>query len=256
MNNGNIDIVTVSAETLETEAKAPAQEKIAARLDQAKSTGKERAKRIQAIFKAAVAEAISEVKGGSGEVWNISKSSIADVLELETPGIDTKMTADKTSATASAKTSGTASEAVSDAASDTASGPNPATSTPFWKSVLNQVKLKVQTQLKNEYENLPNRYGTVKKNAGEWDQALGEKYGDRYTQTKHTAKAAFTQAAAWYRQALEKAQTLDAPATPVEQKQTEFETEAAVVGARIAEKERAIKQQLKDTVQSIIAADA
>lgn len=216
MNNDNIEIITVPAETVEQETVPPMKEKFAAHFDQAKTESKTRAKRIQDIFKAAFSDALTEVKGGSSQVWTISKGSVSDVLELEMPLTD-------------------------DEASE-----------PFWKSVLSGLKGKAQVSLKKEYENLPDRFSGVKDRAMEWDGELSEKYGDRYT----TLKQKLRQAAAWYRSNVEQAKNSPASSTPMERKQVEIEVVAAETGAKVAQKEQDLKAQVKDAVKTTLPVDS
>ena len=216
MNNENVEIITVPAETVDQETVIPLKEKVAAHFDEAKAEGKTRAKRIQDIFQAAFSDALTEVKGGSSQVWIISKGSVSEVLELEMPLAD-------------------------DEASE-----------PFWKSVLHGLKGKAQVSLKKEYETLPDRFSGVKDRAMEWDGELSEKYGDRYT----TLKQKLSQAAAWYRSNVEQAKNTPTSSTPMERKQIEIEVVAAETGAKVAQKEQDLKDQVKDAVKTTLPVDS
>jgi hypothetical protein len=257
MNHDNAETITVSAETVETEPSLSLQEKVSEHFDQAKAEGKTRVKRIREIFKVAFSEALSEVKGGSGQVWEISKGSIATVLEIKKPDVTEENTTVNVTdeATVSTDKETSANRDTDNSNQSATPAANPAELS-FWQSVLHSAKAKAKSYLKQEYQQLPDRLSPLKEKISRWDGELGEKYGDRYTSTRKTtqkfAKQAFAKAADWYRQSREK----DAPlkANPLERQQIEIEVVVMDAGEKVAEKENQIKQQLKDVLKSVISA--
>lgn len=243
----NTETITVSAETVETEPSPSVKAQIADHVDQAKAEGQARVQRIQDILKTAFADTLSELKGGSRQVWNISKDSIATVLEIETSEL--KQPEIKTPKTEIP---------VVDASVDIGVHADPHVETqvvdPFWQTVLNSVKTKAQVYLKQEYEHLPDRLSPLQEKAARWDRELGEKYGDRYTFTKRTsqnvAKQVFAKAADWYRNATQNSETPQS--TPLDRRQIEIELVVTDAGEKLAQKENQIKQQLKETVKSVL----
>ncbi len=260
MNHDNAETITVSAETVETEPSTSLQEKVSEHFDQAKTEGKTRVKRIQEIFKVAFSEALSEIKGGSGQVWEISKGSIATVLEIKNPEVTEKNTTAETTAEQTVEaTILPGQEASENMDPDKIHQPTMPTDNQgepsFWQSVIHSVKAKAKTYLKQEYQQLPDRLSPLKEKVARWDGELGEKYGDRYTSTRKVtqkiAKQAFAKAADWYRQSREK----DTPpkSNPLERQQVEIEVVVMEAGEKVAEKENQIKQQLKDALKSVMS---
>ncbi len=120
---------------------------------QAKTIAQTRAKRIQSIFQAAFSEALKETKAGSSEVWSISKGTLTEVLELETPTAETE------------------------------------TATPFWKSVFQALRVKFTAYLQQKKQAMPERYGdrytTLKTRASQFTDWYKQTLAKGETLTPH-----------------------------------------------------------------------
>lgn len=193
------------------------QEKITADLQKAKVEGGLRAEKIREIFKAAVAQSIAEVKGGSSEVHAIAKDSMASVIDI------LNETGNNTQAEVNASVEGIV-EGIQDSnhnaadiggalAEIEASGnQTSADMQSLMAAVLNAVK---RTQ---QYALFVERYAEVKTRLNSVDAQLAEKYGDRYQQLKQQLEKFWALAKVWFGKA--KA-TVTAP-DPVQRMQIEL----------------------------------
>lgn len=80
----------------------------------------------------------------------------------------------------------------------------------------------------------------LKAQIAELDRRLALRYGDKYSQVKQQLDSSKT----WYQKTKAEAQT--SGTIPLEQKQAETDRQVAEAGSSAAQKEAAIKQQLKD----------
>jgi hypothetical protein len=237
-------------------------EQVKADLEQAKAEGQVRVERLRDIFKAAASQAISELQGGSGEIRSIVRDAIAAVVEnLGERGTHTKEEAiasieglvegiSRSKQEAISRTereiqqlqsrmeqeerdldetmNATVSE-IESASSDTSSE---------IKELLSSVIGRVQNTeeaalLKKRYSQLQAQLAILRAN-------LAVRYGDRYEEVKHHLDHAKN----WHEQAKTQAEKIR-PGL-VEQKQIEFESKLGRTGTAVAQKEREIKQLLKE----------
>lgn len=194
-------------------------EKITTDLQKAKSEGKIRIERIQAIVRDAFSQTVAEVKEGSGEIRAIVKGSLSENLEV----VDEKVEGSEETA---ARTPSTSSKSLI-------------------LAIFKAIKNRLFVQLHQEATNLPHRYAKLKNQASNLDANLTERYGDRYIAVKQRLE----KGAAWYNTATAEAKTMET--TVLQQKQTEFENKLGEAGTTFAQKERQVKQLLKERLATI-----
>lgn len=197
-------------------------ERIAADLQKAKAEGGERAARIGGIIRQAAAQTVTEFKQGSTEVRAIAKDALASVVE-----------------NLSEKT---------EPGTEASSEPPASVS---WKVLVVKLVTTVKNRLfaswNREYTQLHNQYSGLKERAINLDQTLTDRYGDGYAAVKQR----LDKVATWYKQSTAEADALGVDA--LQQRQEEFGTKVGEAGASLAKKEKQIRQQVKEFLQTTAA---
>jgi hypothetical protein len=179
-------------------------------------------KRIQEIVRKAVTQAFAEVKQSAGEFRTITKETLAEVAA-------TVQTEDQPAQTSAAQAEQTSSASSS-------------------SSTVKSILAAVFKALKLEFSTFAQRQSVeLKQQTSNWDAKLEQQYGDRYTARKQQVK----DAAAWDTKTAKQAQTIKP--SPFERKQAEMGTTWGESGARFAQKEQQIKQQIKQRLQTFAA---
>jgi predicted transport protein len=102
----------------------------------------------------------------------------------------------------------------------------------------------IKTQL---FTRLHQKYTEFKTQTVDLDANLTERYGDRYIAVKQRLE----KVAAWYTTVTAQAKTMEP--TVLQMKQAEFENKLGEAGVTLAQKERHVKQQLKELLQTAAA---
>ena len=189
-------------------------------LQKAKAEGSTRVARIRTILQEAAVQAISEVKEGSGEIRTIAKDtfstvveSISDETEPAPPVTHPEVTPNATEA-----------EPKEAPSHDT-------------KTLLMKLYAAVRKQILSQFND---RITSL-------DQQLADHYGDRYARLKQR----WTQFVTGYQAA--KATAAEQGIDPVQAQQAEVADRAGEIGVAVAQKEQAIRQQLKEFLQTTAA---
>lgn len=194
-------------------------EQIPAELQNAKSEERMRTERIYEIVRDAFSQTIAEVKEGSGEIKAIAKESLSKILKtLNEKSEESQETNEKAPSTSS-----------------------------NLLALFKAIKNRLFVYLHQEYKDLPNQYTQLKNRAVNLDTNLTERYGDRYIAVKQRLE----KGVAWYNTVAVQAKTTEP--TVLQQRQVEVENQLGEAGATLAQKERHIKQQLKERLQSAVA---
>jgi len=238
-------------------------ERISEDLQKAKSEGGLRADRIKAIVKAAVVQAIAEVKEGSGEIGTIARDAIATVAD------DVKGKGQEAAESLRASVEG-AVEGISEKRRETIA------QTQAQVDVLQGEIVEQEQQLQSDIEgalvkieeastqhegtdfqaviaavianlrdsetfaSMQAQYAKLKAKLAVLDANLAARYGERYEDVrKHLDNARV-----WYEDARTKME--QEGEAPVQQKQGEFEQKLSELGVALAQKETQIKERLKD----------
>jgi hypothetical protein len=196
-------------------------ERLGTELQKAKEEGRRRVERIQGIVREAFSQTFAEVKEGSGEIRSIVKKSLSETLPVvNETGEERAETVQKTSSTS-------------------------------FKSLIlpifTAIRSKLFAYLYQEYTTLPARYAKLKNQAVNLDTNLNERYGERYVAVKQRLE----KVPAWYKDIKTQPQTMEP--TVLQQQQVNFETKLGEAGATVAQKERHIKQQLKELLKTATA---
>jgi hypothetical protein len=237
-------------------------ERVKLDLEQAKVEGQVRAERLRDIFKAAVAQAATEIQGGSGEIRSVVRDAIAAIVE--NLGERGKHTQEEAIASIEGLVEGISrskqeaiirtereiqklqarmeqeerdlDETVNVTVNEIESASSSSSSEikELLAAVVDRVRnTEEATLLKKRYSQLQTQLAVLKAN-------LAMRYGDRYEEVKHHLDNAKT----WHEQA--KAQAERGESSLVEQKQAEFESKLGHAGTAAARKEREIKRLLKE----------
>uniref|UniRef100_A0A832H1V6 Histidine kinase n=1 Tax=Oscillatoriales cyanobacterium SpSt-402 TaxID=2282168 RepID=A0A832H1V6_9CYAN len=237
-------------------------------MQKAKEEGGLRTDRIREIVKAAVSQAVGELKEGSGEIRTIAKDAIAAVLDL----VKEKGQEAKAEMTASV-------EGVIDGIRDSRQAE--ITKTQAQVTEL-QTELDIQTQQleadvdgalvaiesearqsssdfrtllekivstirdSKQFAAAKEQYEKVKAQLAVLDERLAERYGDRYEQVKHQLEKYWETARIWYDQ--RRAEVETGATDPVQRSQTDFSSKFADAGTFVARKEQEIKARIKDAL--------
>jgi len=238
-------------------------EKISEDLQKAKSEGGLRADRIRAIVKAAVAQAIAEVKAGSGEIGTIARDAIAAVAD------DVKGKGQDAAESLRASVEG-AVEGISEKRRESIA------QTQAQVDVLQGEIIEQEQQLQSDIEgalvkietaneqdggtdlqsiiaavianlqdteavaSMQAQYAKLKAKLAVLDANLAARYGERYEDVrKHLDNARV-----WYEDSRTKME--QGEQSPTHQKQVEFEQKLSELGTALAHKEQQIKERLKD----------
>lgn len=190
------------------------QEHLTSDIKKVKSEGKIRAERIQEIVRDAFSQTMAEFKEGSGEIQATVKQTLSGILETVNETGDVR------------------GETTPQATSDSS------------KSLILAVFKALRSRL---FTGLQNQYVEVKNQAVSLDANLAERYGDRYAAVKQRLE----KLASWYGDATAQAKTMET--TVLEQRQAEFESKLGEAGTTLAQKERQVKQRIKELVQTATA---
>ena len=241
-------------------------EQLAADLQKAKSEGGLRSDRIRSIFKQAIAEALKEVKAGSGEIRHVARDAIATAfdhlkgssadaaadIQASIEGTVEGIIGPQQDAIASTQSQIKELQAQVDQAEaalqadvenalsemETASQQQPDTVKPW-------VRKTTQTIRDSEgFATLMEQYAKLRAQLAVLDANLAARYGERY----EDVKGHLDQAKAWYDEARVRAEAKGI--TPVQETQSDFEVKLSELGTAAARKERQIKARLKDLWES------
>lgn len=238
-------------------------ERVSEDLGKAKSEGGLRADRIRAIVKAAVAQAIAEVKEGSGEIGTIAREAIAAVAD------DVKGKGQDVAEDLRASVEG-AVEGISEKRRQTIA------ETQAQVDVLQGEIIQQEQQLQSEIEgalmkieeagnenekahlqaviasvianlrdseafaSMQEQYGKLKAKLAILDANMAARYGERYEDVRKHLDTARV----WYDDS--KTQMEQSGHAPAHQQRVEFEQKLSNLGTALAHKEKQIKEKLKD----------
>lgn len=242
-------------------------ERIAADLQKAKEEGGLRTERIREIVKAAVSQAVGEIKAGSGEIRTIARDAIATVLEsVKERGqeakaevaasiegvidgirstregviantqakVDTLQTQlDAEAQQLDADVEGALVAIETEAKSSTDSGS-------LLEGVIDAIRESKQ------FAAAKVQYARVRGQLAVLDERLAERYGDRYEQIKQQLEKSWETAKVWYEK--NKAEVASGAPDPVQRTQTGLGAKVAEAGAAVARTEREIKERIKDAL--------
>lgn len=244
-------------------------ERISEDLQKAKAEGSLRAGRIRDIVKSAVAQAVNELKLGSGEIGTIVKDAIGTVAEqtgnssveaqeniaasvegaIEGVTESTREsidvaheTVDQLQAEIAVEEQQLASD-VDNALNALESNTDEATAS--FKSIIDSAIQAIRDR--EGFSFLERQYVRLKEQLAVLDAKLADRYGDNYDQVKQRLENAKD----WYEETRIKAEAHNEP-MPVDQKRAELEAKASEAGATIAQKEHQIKQRVKTYLQSAL----
>lgn len=232
-------------------------ERIAQDLAQVKEKGSARTQRIREIVQAAVADAVNEIKDGSGEIRNIASDAVTAVIDnFKSKGQQAK---DEVMAAMEGAIAGVSNnqqqtgnnqsvseeqilEAVDGAlvAVERTQQKTPRNLMSLLLAVFNTLKGRLLNNLQKDSVSL-------KEVLANWDVKLTDKYGDRYTQVKQRWETAQTSYQAT------KTKMANGEPAGVNQYQTKADEKAAKAGETVAQTEQVIRQQLKTFLQSTAA---
>lgn len=241
-------------------------EQIAADLEKAKAEGGLRTERIRAIFKQAIAEALREVKAGSGEIRHVARDAISTAFD------HVKSSSADAAADIQASIEGTVegiirpqqdaiastqaqikelqsqvdqAEAALQADVESALSEIETVSQDHPENVQPWVRKTTQTIRDSEgFATLMEQYAKLRAQLSVLDANLAARYGERY----EDVKGHLDQAKVWYDEARVRSEAKGI--TPVQETQTEFEVKLTELGGVAARKERQIKARLKELWES------
>jgi F0F1-type ATP synthase membrane subunit b/b' len=227
-------------------------DRIATDLRKAKSEGSLRAERVKDIVKAAVSQAMSEVKEGSFEIRTVVQDVIAAVVE----SVGDKGRESQEEITASVEG---AIEGVSQSRREEIAKTQAKIDELQAQMVTQEQQLDAEVEgaivqvetsdntspdLK-EFAGLREQYARLRTKLEVVEANLKIRYGDRYDEVKQHLDNAKT----WYDNAKVKAETKGID--PIQEKQQEFETKLGEAGAALAHKEEQVKQRLKELWKTV-----
>lgn len=198
-------------------------ERVSADLQKAKSEGKMRVERIQDIVRDAFSQALGEVKEGSSEIRVIAQETLSETFKrINNTGEGQGDTVEQA----------------------------PSTRTEFIiQTIFKEIKIRLFANLHQTYTGLPEQYTKLKERAVNLDANLTERYGDRYGATKQRMK----DLTAWYNTVKVQAEASSTEPTVLQQRQEAIENKLGEAGTTLAQKEREVKQQLKQLVKTAAA---
>jgi hypothetical protein len=196
-------------------------ERITTEFQKAKSAERERAERIQEIVQEAFSKTLAEVKDGTGEIRGIFQENLSEILarvnKIENENDE-----------AAQKTPGLRSKAIVIAVSKA-------------------LKNRLLPYLRQAYTDVQHQYATMNNHEVNRDINGAEIERNRYERLKQRLETF----AAWYNQLKAQSQTVEP--SVVEYKQAEFENKMGEAGATVAQRERQVKQQLQQWLQTATA---
>ncbi|MCU0566138.1 MAG: hypothetical protein MUF49_06035 [Oculatellaceae cyanobacterium Prado106] len=213
-------------------------EELTSKFNQVKSQGGTSAKRIVEILQNAMAESAKEVKNGSTEIGAIAKETLTTLASrLHDSEPDSNPNASTTTATNSTT------------ATDSSTATKDVSLQSLVMSLFKTLKKWVLTQIDQKYTNVKQ---TASERVTDLGSQLQERYGDRYATTKQTTQQGWQKVETWYNTAKNRLETLDTE--DLQQKQAEFrakvDTAVGEAGSSVAKTEQAVRQQLKNVLQS------
>lgn len=191
---------------------------ITANLKKAKTEGKNRLARIKNIIHDAAYQAVTEVREGSGEIQNITKDTMATMLENITVSDNSEQKETRNVSQTSFLT--------------------------LIKNLFVALKTKLVANTKDLF--ISYRNDEWKEKIIDLDNHLSAKYGNRYQSIKEKAGQVATQ----YKQAV--ANTEDPEQTAIRQQQLALENQAGKLGTVVAQKEQQIRQKVQQQLQSML----
>lgn len=187
----------------------------------AKSAERERAERIQEIVQEAFSKTLAEVKDGTGEIRGIFQENLSEILarvnKIENENDE-----------AAPKTPGLRSKSMVIAVSKA-------------------LKNRLLPYLRQAYTDVRHQYATMNNHEVNRDINGAEIERNRYERLKQRLE----NFAAWYNHLKAQSQTVEP--SVVEYKQAEFENKIGEAGATVAQRERQVKQQLQQWLQTATA---
>ena len=224
----------------------PLKQQLAEDLTKVKEQSGDRAQRIKTILKTALADAMAEVKGGAQEVKLTSKASLNKVVQSANTVDPAKSTV--TVAATESLEEASAELVQSEVAPEATSSADPSVISDL-QSLLKSAGLKTKDMTREQYDKLqaelPEYLDQAKGKTAAWDQQLSDRYGDRYASLKQR----FEKALAWYKAKLAEGRAVEAKAEAGGQ--TKTSQELSDLGAKVAQKEEAIKQQIGQTLRTV-----
>lgn len=235
-------------------------DQVATDLQKAKAEGNVRVERIRDIVKNAVAQAIAEIKEGSGEIRVIAKDAVFGVVDVAkekgkeakdeivasiegaiegVSGMSRELLAQKQAQVEILQAEIQQQEQVLDSEIDGALVEIEDTGKQAPADLRSQIESTIAAIRDKQLTRLQAQYLKLKAQLADVDAQLAERHGDRYTQVKHQ----LDNAKDWYDSARAKAEAGEPHL--IDQKQAELTTKAGEVGAAAAKAEQNIKQQVK-----------
>lgn len=244
---------------------SPVKERITTDLEKAKAEGNLRTERIREIVKVAVAQAVAEIKAGSGEIRFIARDALAAVIGLlkekgyeskeavsaSVEGVVEGITASRQATIAHAQSQLDQLQSQIDdheqiLESDvhsalveletTAQGTSRETQS-WVESAAKSIRDSQQFAVVRE------QYARLQTQLNRLDTQLTERYGDRYEDVKHQLEQYLESVKTWYDQTKAKVEA-GAP-DPVQAAKMDLEDRLAEAGTAVARKEQEVKQHLK-----------
>jgi predicted nucleic acid-binding Zn-ribbon protein len=245
----------------------PIRDRLSADLQRLTEAGSLRAQRIRDIVKAAIAEAVVEVKAGSGDVRSIVQEAVATVLEPEAPASAEEPSVIEVQAVVEGLVEGVddatritieqaqgqidelqavidEQDQVLDSAiegaiaaldrTEQASGQTDNT-----RTVRSRLEDLVADLRNKQWGRVQQQYQTLKVQLDRLDQRLAERYGDRYQALKDQVE----EAKVWYEDT--KARVAEGEESPGDQAQRQIETQGQSLGTTVAQIEIAVKRRLQ-----------
>ncbi|AFY73886.1 hypothetical protein Syn7502_01852 [Synechococcus sp. PCC 7502] len=239
----------------------PVKEKISSNLDKAKKKGKIRTENIQEIVKDAVSQTVVELKEGADEIRTIIKDAIFTVItdlkgsKQENTEIITASIQGAIAGSTSARQQELAQQRAKLAELQTLLDQRQQNLDLEISEVLLDIKaispdssdinseaisMAVKTvQDRQESQTFQEQYFNLQSQLTNLDQKLEAHYGDRYSEVKQQ----WQHAKAWYSQKVSEAEAIEN--TPLQEKNSEIESNLGDFGAIVARKEKEIKEKVQ-----------
>ncbi|MBL1176404.1 hypothetical protein [Pantanalinema sp. GBBB05] len=240
-------------------------DRITADLEKAKAEGNLRADRIREIVKASVAQAVAEVKAGSGEIRLIARDALAAVVNLlkekgheskeavtaSVEGVVEGITASRQATIAQAQSQLDHLQGQIDAHEQTLEADVDGALTEIEttaRTTSHKTQSWVEAAAKSIRESqqfavVREQYARLQSQLNQLDTQLTERYGDRYEEVKHQLEQYLESVKTWYDQTKAKVEA-GAP-DPVQTAKADWEERLAEAGTAVARKEQEVKQHLK-----------
>lgn len=242
--------------------------------EKAKNAGSVRVERIRQIFQDAMAQTMTELKEGTGEVRSIAKESTTTLTDnlkqtqkpaaQEVVPVQVEIQDDGIESTVAVVESELAEPLVIDAASTEVhistdavqpqADQQAASQSPTSESLVDSLKALIEQALRSfqegeTYAVLQQQFVKLKEQLAVLDTKLSNRFGERYENTKQEFSQDMEKTKAWYEEMKENANTTGT--NLLEDKQAELVIKMGEAGATIAQKEAKIKQLLKEMWQTV-----